>query len=108
MKSITFPATVILLILVHSSQPVYVKEGEFSFPLEAVKKLKELLDADAKPLLMARTSLTPVCANPELPEVFQPVCQRENAHGIFSRLNIAVQDLDICEICANAACAGCR
>ncbi|XP_034609612.1 guanylin-like [Trachemys scripta elegans] len=110
MKGITFPVTVMLLILVHSSQPVHVQEGEFSFPLEAVKKLKEFLDADvrASPRMTARTSFISVCANPELPKEFQPVCQREDAPIIFNRLNLAVQDMDICEICANAACAGCR
>uniref|UniRef100_A0A452IA45 Guanylate cyclase activator 2B n=1 Tax=Gopherus agassizii TaxID=38772 RepID=A0A452IA45_9SAUR len=105
MKGVTFPVTVVLLILVHSSQPVYVQEGEFSFPLEAVKKLKGFLDADARasPRMMARTSFISVCANPELPKEFKLVCQREDAPIIFNRLN-----MDICEICANVACAGCR
>ncbi|XP_067423032.1 guanylin-like [Emydura macquarii macquarii] len=110
MKGVIFPVTVMLLILVHSSQPVYVQDGEFSFTLESVKKLKELLDVDARtsPYMRARPRVAPVCANAELPEEFQPVCQREDAPLIFNRLNLAVQDMDICEICANAACAGCR
>ncbi|KAG6929959.1 guanylate cyclase activator 2B [Chelydra serpentina] len=110
MKGITFPVTLMLLILVHSSQPVYVQEGEFSFPLEATKKLKELLDADARasPRMRARTNFISVCANPELPKEFQPVCQREDAPIIFNRLNLAVQDMEMCEICTNAACTGCQ
>ncbi|XP_006123699.1 guanylin-like [Pelodiscus sinensis] len=109
MKGVIFPVAIMLLMLAHSSQPVYVKEGEFSFPLEAVKKLKELLDVDArsKPHMMARTSFIPVCSRPELPKEFQDVCKREDVPLIFHRLNLAVQDIDICEICANAACAGC-
>ncbi|XP_038233079.1 guanylin-like [Dermochelys coriacea] len=110
MKGVTFPVTVMLLILVPSSQPVYVQEGEFSFPLEAVKKLKELLavDTTASLRMMARTNFISVCANLELPKEFQPICQREDAPIIFNRLNVAVQDMDICEICSNAACTGCR
>uniref|UniRef100_A0A8C3SXF3 Guanylate cyclase activator 2B n=1 Tax=Chelydra serpentina TaxID=8475 RepID=A0A8C3SXF3_CHESE len=55
---------------------------------EATKKLKELLDADARasPRMRARTNFISVCANPELPKEFQPVCQREDAPIIFNRL----------------------
>ena len=33
-----------LLLLVHSSQAVYVQDGNLKFSLESVKKLKELMD----------------------------------------------------------------
>uniref|UniRef100_A0A8C4YKS9 Guanylate cyclase activator 2B n=1 Tax=Gopherus evgoodei TaxID=1825980 RepID=A0A8C4YKS9_9SAUR len=83
---------------------VMTLEGEFSFPLEAVKKLKGFLDADARasPRMMARTSFISVCANPELPKEFKLVCQREDAPIIFNRLStwqsckIACSDCSSC------------
>uniref|UniRef100_A0A8C8SF15 Guanylate cyclase activator 2B n=1 Tax=Pelusios castaneus TaxID=367368 RepID=A0A8C8SF15_9SAUR len=109
MKGVIFPGAVVLLILVHSSQPVYVQDGEFQFPLESVKKLKELFDEDARTSshMRGRPHFTSVCTNPDLPKEFQPVCQKEDGPLIFNRLKLVVQDMDLCEICTNAACAGC-
>lgn len=61
--------------------------GDRSFPLEAVKQLKELMDLEdnLKPHL-TETSTAAVCAHPLLPQVFRPVCQGKGAGIIFSRL----------------------
>ncbi|XP_040441942.1 guanylin-like [Falco naumanni] len=98
-----------VLLLVHGSQAVYVQDGDMKFSLESVKKLKELMDETrhASPrMVVSKTSYSP-CDEKDLPEEFQPVCKREDASMVFERLNLAVRDADLCEICANAACAGC-
>uniref|UniRef100_A0A3P8TPR8 Guanylate cyclase activator 2B n=1 Tax=Amphiprion percula TaxID=161767 RepID=A0A3P8TPR8_AMPPE len=77
--------------------------GDESFPLEAVKQLKELMALNDNISPFAKTS---VCANPLLPQVFHPVCQARGAGTtVFSKL--AAVPLDICEICAFPACSGC-
>ncbi|CAM9756523.1 unnamed protein product [Bubo scandiacus] len=98
-----------VLLLVHSCQAVYVQDGDLKFSLESVKKLKELMDENRHihhRMVVPMSSYSP-CHEKDLPEEFQSVCKREDASMIFERLNLAVQDPDLCEICANAACAGC-
>ncbi|NXI14988.1 GUC2A protein, partial [Irena cyanogastra] len=84
------------------------QDGDLKFPLESVKKLKELLDDSRhiNPRLMASMASYSPCQDKHLPEEFRPVCKREDASIIFKRLSLAAED-DLCEICANAACAGC-
>ncbi|XP_009504500.1 guanylin-like [Phalacrocorax carbo] len=98
-----------VLLLVHISQAVYVQDGDLKFSLESVKKLKKLMDENRQinpRMLVSMSSYSP-CDEKELPEEFQCVCKREDASMIFERLNLAVREVDLCEICANAACAGC-
>ncbi|XP_054858049.1 guanylin-like [Eublepharis macularius] len=108
------PVMFVLLILTHGSQAaVQVQDGEFSFSLDSVKKMKELLAADARPASARARSQTSqvtflqLCLNPELPKDLRPVCAREDAPDIFTRLDLAVEDPDLCELCVNAACTGC-
>lgn len=61
--------------------------GDRSFPLEAVKQLKRLMNLDddvSRPL--AETSVVAVCAHPLLPQVLRPVCQEKGAAAVFSKL----------------------
>ncbi|KAL4622513.1 guanylin-like [Arapaima gigas] len=92
------------------SQAVQVKEGDFTFSLDSVKKLKDLMDVrlmkNANPRL-ASSSAAALCANPALPEEFKPVCQSKRAAVSFNRLAFVAQNSDVCEICAFAACTGC-
>ncbi|NXF13038.1 GUC2A protein, partial [Smithornis capensis] len=84
------------------------QDGDFKFPLESVKKLKELMDGH-RPLrarLAVPTASHSLCEEKALPVEFQAVCKREDAPMIFQRLSLAAED-DLCELCANAACAGC-
>ncbi|NWR51256.1 GUC2A protein, partial [Regulus satrapa] len=85
-----------------------VQDGDLKFPLESVKKLKELMDGNRhiNPRMMVPMASYSPCHEKHLPEEFQPVCKREDAPMIFRRLSLAAED-DLCEICANAACAGC-
>ncbi|NXL12900.1 GUC2A protein, partial [Setophaga kirtlandii] len=108
MKSFLSWAVLAVLVLVHISQAVYVQDGDFKFPLESVKKLKELMDGNKhiNPRMMVPLGSYSPCQDKHLPEEFRPVCRREDAPKIFRRLSLAAED-DLCEICANAACAGC-
>uniref|UniRef100_A0A8C9LAK2 Guanylate cyclase activator 2B n=1 Tax=Pavo cristatus TaxID=9049 RepID=A0A8C9LAK2_PAVCR len=101
-----------LLLLVHSSQAVYVQDGNLKFSLESVKKLKELMDENRvinprMVVLKASKDGYSPCQDEDLPEEFQPVCEREDAPMIFERLYLVANEADLCEICANAACSGC-
>lgn len=61
--------------------------GDWSFPLEAVKQLEELMDAeDGLMPRLSETSAAAVCTHPLLPQVFRPVCQGKAAQIVFSEL----------------------
>ncbi|KAK0141577.1 Guanylin [Merluccius polli] len=79
-----------LLLVMCTASPapgVQVKDGDRSFPLQAVETLKDLMDVDSpvNPRL-AWTGVAMVCQDPNLPQVFQPVCREREAALTFSRL----------------------
>ncbi|KAM8867325.1 guanylate cyclase activator 2B [Synchiropus picturatus] len=99
-------AMVSMLVLAWSSEAVWVQENGMSFPLEAVKrlqKLTELRSGAESPRL--RASSWSLCDDPLLPADFKPLCDQRGASASMSRL--AMVPMDICEICAFAACTGC-
>ncbi|CAB1353634.1 unnamed protein product [Coregonus sp. 'balchen'] len=113
MKTILSIALIVLaLCLVSEAQAVQVKvqEGDFFFSLESVKKLQELtaegssVNGMQNPRLTG-TSFASVCANPSLPQEFMSLCMQRGASMSLSKL--AAVPMDICEICAFAACTGC-
>ncbi|KAJ3602532.1 hypothetical protein NHX12_030285 [Muraenolepis orangiensis] len=63
------------------------QDGFRSFPLKSVETLKRLMDTDgpANPHL-AWTSVAVVCRDPNLPQVFQPVCEEKEVALTFSRI----------------------
>ncbi|XP_071388114.1 guanylin-like [Centroberyx affinis] len=108
MKTMLPTIALLILALGLASEAVQVQEGEFSFSLEAVRKLQELTassSATGKQNPRLRTSSVSVCADPALPEEFLPLCQQKGASLSLSRL--AFVPMDVCEICAFAACTGC-
>ncbi|NXP48455.1 GUC2A protein, partial [Heliornis fulica] len=109
MKAFLSFAVLAVLVVVPTVQAVYVQDGDLKFSLESVKKLKELMDEKKhfNPRMVDSMASSSPCNEKSLPEEFQSVCKREDASMIFERLNLAVREADLCEICANAACAGC-
>lgn len=67
---------------------VVIQEGEFSFPLEDVKKLKDFLDSDAtmKQNRVALGNPKAMCTQPGFPQELQPVCQSKDANASLLRL----------------------
>uniref|UniRef100_A0A8C2NI03 Guanylin n=2 Tax=Capra hircus TaxID=9925 RepID=A0A8C2NI03_CAPHI len=88
---------------------VIVKDGDFSFSLESVKKLKDLQEIQEPRI--PRNPVGPIASNlcslPTFPEELKPLCKEPNAQEILDRLGAIAADPSTCEICAYAACAGC-
>ncbi|XP_059384793.1 guanylin-like [Carassius carassius] len=89
-------------------QCVQVTDSGYSFSLEAVKTLKNLMETD--------TSSNPrqtygdaasLCADPDLPGEIRVMCRKDDAEEVFQRLVKIISPIDPCEICANVACTGC-
>ncbi|XP_034359821.1 guanylin [Arvicanthis niloticus] len=94
---------------------VTVQDGDLSFPLESVKKLKGLREVQ-EPRLVSHKKFAPrlpepvarqLCSLSAFPEALRPVCEKPNAEEILQRLEAIAQDPNTCEICAYAACTGC-
>uniref|UniRef100_A0A3Q1EZ72 Guanylate cyclase activator 2B n=1 Tax=Acanthochromis polyacanthus TaxID=80966 RepID=A0A3Q1EZ72_9TELE len=86
----------------------FFQENGFSFSLEAVRRLQELTAGSfgtAQQNPRFRSSAVPLCADPMLPQELLPLCKQRGASSSLSRL--AAVPMDICEICAFAACTGC-
>ncbi|XP_019499272.1 PREDICTED: guanylin [Hipposideros armiger] len=93
------------------AEGVTVQDGKFSFPLESVKKLKDLQQLQ-KPSIWNRRKFDRAmvpnqCGNPKFPKELKPLCKEPNAQEILQRLEAIAEDPSTCELCAYAACAGC-
>ncbi|XP_074832126.1 guanylin-like [Carettochelys insculpta] len=87
---------------------VMVKVGEFSVPLESVKKLKDLQDSPVAKRPQQRSArASRVCDSPDLPKELQHLCADPHADVNFEELNRIALSPALCEICAYAACTGC-
>ncbi|XP_027026541.2 guanylin-like [Tachysurus fulvidraco] len=103
-----FPVVLLILAFGLISDAVIVHEGGFSFSLESVKKLWDILaNGESSKQTNLLSVFGAVCENPLLPGEFQPLCQSKNAQVHFSRLALLSRNSDICEICGFAACTGC-
>nr|XP_040060824.1 guanylin family protein [Gasterosteus aculeatus aculeatus] len=107
MKASLATIAVLLLALGWTSEAVQVEENGLSFSLEAVKRLQELTQSGGggaqSPRL--RASSAPLCADAMLPQEQMALCR---SSGVFSSpCRISMVPMDVCEICAFAACTGC-
>ncbi|KAM7401724.1 hypothetical protein PAMP_017019 [Pampus punctatissimus] len=103
-------ATVALFVLALSwtSEAVQVEENGLSFSLEAVKRLQALVEssgATGQQNPRFRINTKSFCTNMLLPQEFLPLCKQRGASASLARL--AMVPMDVCEICAFAACTGC-
>ncbi|XP_026163275.1 guanylin-like [Mastacembelus armatus] len=108
MKATLAAITLLVLALGLISDAVQVKENGLFFSLEAVKRLQELTEsgsARGQPSPRLAASTVPLCADPMLPQEFVPLCKKRGAAASLTRL--AAVPIDVCEICAFAACTGC-
>ncbi|XP_041817244.1 guanylin-like [Chelmon rostratus] len=108
MKAALATIAVLVLALSWTSEAVQVEENGLAFSLEAVKRLQELTEsggARGQQSPRLRASTVSLCADPMLPQEFLPLCKQRGASASLARL--AAVPMDVCEICAFAACTGC-
>uniref|UniRef100_A0A8C6V338 Guanylate cyclase activator 2B n=1 Tax=Neogobius melanostomus TaxID=47308 RepID=A0A8C6V338_9GOBI len=108
MKTTLVAVALLVLALGWTSEAVVVEEGGLSFSLEAVRRLQELTDNNLLALKQnprLRASAVSLCADPMLPQEFLPLCRQRGASASLARL--AMVPMDVCQICAFAACSGC-
>ncbi|KAK2861704.1 hypothetical protein Q5P01_001237 [Channa striata] len=108
MKSTLATITLLVLALGWTSEAVQVEENGLSFSLEAVKRLQEITETSGGQRQQNprfRASGVSVCADPMLPQEFVRLCKQRAASASIARL--AAVPMDVCEICAFAACTGC-
>ncbi|XP_001497636.1 guanylate cyclase activator 2B [Equus przewalskii] len=97
---------VVFLVLLQSTQSVYIQYQGFQVQLESVKKLSDLEGQRVpNPHLRAQGLEPSVCLHPDLPQDLQPVCASKDAASIFKALRTIAND--DCELCVNVACTGC-
>ncbi|XP_073427344.1 guanylin-like [Dendrobates tinctorius] len=108
-----WPRVLCLLALIHLSAGVIVKVGDLTFPLESVKKLKEVLGSRMVADDRAQGDDIPVyekiCSSHVFPEL-RDLCDSEQTALIAETLRglgRVADNMDVCEVCAFAACSGC-
>ncbi|KAG8569610.1 hypothetical protein GDO81_014480 [Engystomops pustulosus] len=104
---------VCLLALTQISAEVTVKVGDFTFPLEVVKKLKDVVDSTRDTDNRAQSddvaSYKGICSSRALSEL-QDLCDTNQPDLIaetLHELELVADNFDECEVCAFAACSGC-
>ncbi|XP_031727663.1 guanylate cyclase activator 2B-like [Anarrhichthys ocellatus] len=108
MKAALATIAVLILALGCTSEAVQVEENGLTLSLAAVKRLQELMessDVTGQQSPRLRASSASVCADPMLPQELLPLCRQRAASASLGRL--ALVPMDVCEICAFAACTGC-
>ncbi|XP_006904053.1 guanylate cyclase activator 2B [Pteropus alecto] len=97
---------VVLLVLLQSTQSVYIQYQGFRVQLDSVKKLNDLEKQLAfSPHLQAQNVLPTPCYHQALPPDLQPICTSTEAATTFQALKTIAND--DCELCVNVACTGC-
>ncbi|XP_053308182.1 guanylin-like isoform X2 [Spea bombifrons] len=104
MKTLLLSLVLVLFLWGPGADALKVQVGKFTYSLESVMKLKQLMDDDREEPGVSPHDL---CSHHKLPEEFSPVCEEQDAPDIFVKLVEAAINLDECELCANPACPGC-
>ncbi|XP_075046602.1 guanylin-like [Mixophyes fleayi] len=94
----------IFLLCIPGSPAKKIQVGKFTYTLESVLRLKDVLEREDMDL---EVSAGKICHSSDLPEEFHPVCVEDDASDIFIKLVEAANNFDECEICAHPACPGC-
>ncbi|CAL8336777.1 unnamed protein product [Lota lota] len=109
----TAPAVAIVLLILAlnslNSEAVQVQVEGLTFSLEDVRMLQMLTKTPSEAgnaNLRLRPSSGSVCSNPALPKAFQALCDQNN-NASPSLIILTKMPMDVCEICAYAACTGC-
>ncbi|XP_016060640.1 PREDICTED: guanylate cyclase activator 2B [Miniopterus natalensis] len=106
MSGLLSGVAVVLLVLLQSTQSVYIQYQGFQVQLDSVKKLSDLeRQWVISPRLQAQGLLPTPCYHLALPPDLQPICASREASSIFKALKAIASDN--CELCENAACTGC-
>ncbi|XP_075046076.1 guanylin-like [Mixophyes fleayi] len=103
-----------LLLLIHLCGSVTVKVGDLTFTLDSVKTFKEIKDGSHTVELRSGgndyKSYVKICKNEDLPDEIKAVCDIEDVSLVeetFKGLDSVTDHVDVCEVCAFAACTGC-
>uniref|UniRef100_A0A669QQR1 Uncharacterized protein n=1 Tax=Phasianus colchicus TaxID=9054 RepID=A0A669QQR1_PHACC len=82
-------------------------DGNLKFSLESVKKLKELMDENK--VINPRMVVSKAGLSPRGLRLCSPMNSFALSlkQSLFSLTDLVAGDVDLCEICANAACSGC-
>ncbi|XP_045715644.1 guanylate cyclase activator 2B [Phyllostomus hastatus] len=106
MSGLLSKVAVVLLVVLQSTQSVYIQYQGFQVHLESVKNMSDLERQWVfSPRLRAQSPLPIPCYHLALPPDLQPICTSKEAASVFQALKkIASDD---CELCVNIACTGC-
>lgn len=106
MSGLLSGVAVVFLVLLQSTQSVYIQYQGFQVQLDSVKKLSDLeTQGEFSPRLLTQSPLPVPCSDPALPRDLQPICASRAAASIFKALKSIANDN--CELCVNVACTGC-
>ncbi|XP_063799980.1 guanylin-like isoform X2 [Pseudophryne corroboree] len=87
--------------------------GDSSYSLESVKKFIEIQKGGSTEVLKEQSDdmkpYTEICSNEGLPDEIKTVCDKDSKviHETFHGFEQVSDKMDVCEICAFAACSGC-
>ncbi|XP_036113461.1 guanylate cyclase activator 2B [Molossus molossus] len=106
MSGLLSGVAVVFLVLLQSTQSVYIQYQGFQVQLDSVKKLSDLEGQwEFSPRLQAQSPRPGPCYHLALPRDLQPICTSRAASSIFEALKTIANDN--CELCVNVACTGC-
>ncbi|XP_054427566.1 guanylate cyclase activator 2B [Pteronotus mesoamericanus] len=106
MSGLLSGVAVVLLVVLQSTQSVYIQYQGFQVQLESVKNLSDLeRQLVVSPRLHAQISLPISCYHTALPLDLKSICSSKEATNIFQALKTIASD--DCELCVNVACTGC-